>query len=512
MKTNSFKTNRKFWLSAAIGLALLVMASAAQSTRAQTNTFPSTGNVGVGKTTPTVPLSVNGANVGWGGQIRISDSTWGQLTFSNSASTPSAFNRFGALQMDFASNIFSIQNFGGGSAGLLNLNNAMYAGFAGNVGIGTSASSYKRDLLGGYFPTTYNTQSHPASSIYGGLAIGWNRHAGNAEVNFYTVDDNADISYQFSQKTGASTATDLMTILGNGNVGIGTASPQRTLDAGTSGQITFGDDGYSSSGSPGVYWVSGNAYGLYKTPGGWTAPNYQQLEMTFATGIVIDGGSAYGKSGTVLQPNGGNVGIGTTTPGYKLDVNGAVNATGLNINGSPLTSSQWNTSGSTINYSAGNVGIGTNSPTQAQLVVRNNSSASLGSVDVMNDYGSHLAFYNYGSTFVGNNDFGAPAALTVAVESGNPFYFGTYAAQPLIFETNSAERIRTLSTVNIGIGTTNPSVGKLQVKAGNGHQLFLDNAGEQFTQVTFANNGSQKGEIFWDQTGTQLNVGASAAS
>src|SRR5260370_33827983 len=173
MKTNSFKRNRKFSLSAAIGLALLVMASVAQSTRAQTNTFPSTGNVGVGKTTPTVPLSVNGANVGWGGQIRISDSTWGQLTFSNSASTPSASNRFGALQMDFASNIFSIQNFGGGSGGLLNLNNAMCAGLGGEVGLGTLPPSHKHDVLGGYFPTTYNTQSHQASAIYGGHAHCW---------------------------------------------------------------------------------------------------------------------------------------------------------------------------------------------------------------------------------------------------------------------------------------------------------------------------------------------------
>src|SRR5260370_38141773 len=123
--------------------------------------------------------------------------------------------------------------------------------------------------------------------------------------------------------------------------------------------------------------------------------------MTFATGIAIDGGSAYGKSGTVLQPNGGNVGIGTTTPGYKLDVNGAVNATGLNINGSPLTSRQWNTSGSTINYSAGNVGIGTNSPTQAQLEGRNNSSASLGIEDGMMDYSRPLGFDNYGRTVGG---------------------------------------------------------------------------------------------------------------
>src|SRR5581483_250084 len=52
---------------------------------------------------------------------------------------------------------------------------------------------------------------------------------------------------------------------------------------------------------------------------------------------------------------------------------------------------------------------------------------------------------------------------------------------------------------NVGVGTPSPTY-RLQVLSGNGDQFMLDNTGQQFTQVTFANNNTQKALIAWDQT------------
>ena len=91
------------------------------------------------------------------------------------------------------------------------------------------------------------------------------------------------------------------------------------------------------------------------------------------TTVSGGGSSVWTLNGTNAYYNSGNVGIGTTSPGYKLDVNGDINmSTGssFRINGVAQTfgggggSSPWTTSGSDIYYSSGNVGINVTSPTE----------------------------------------------------------------------------------------------------------------------------------------------------
>jgi len=142
----------------------------------------------------------------------------------------------------------------------------------------------------------------------------------------------------------------------------------------------------------GLTWLSTNPlqYGIYKTPGTWTSPNFQQLKLSWTTGIIIDGGysSIYTYTGTQIQPNGGpvfigaksnsitptllsiygNTTIGTTTAKNTLTVNGAVKIGTQTQNGTSLLS---------INGDAFATSLSTTGTVKSQSII-NSGDATIG--------------------------------------------------------------------------------------------------------------------------------------
>ena len=93
------------------------------------------------------------------------------------------------------------------------------------------------------------------------------------------------------------------------------------------------NDGRNTADGITWYLPSPQAYGIFRTPGAWSSPNYQQLKLAWTTGIILDGGNNtyYTYNGTTLQPNGGNVRIGSTSSTSNLFVYGGITSSTLMI-------------------------------------------------------------------------------------------------------------------------------------------------------------------------------------
>ncbi len=153
---------------------------------------------------------------------------------------------------------------------------------------------------------------------------------------------------------GASGLQSAVTILGSGNVGIGTTSPASLLHInGTNPTIDID----ATSGSP--YLVLKESATWKYQVGYDTTNNYFQIYTTDANGAGGDDAIVRIYDGTddLIIPN-GNVGIGTTTPSKQLVVNGTTEGITFEPNvASPVinTTTSATNSNLTITSSAGSV-------------------------------------------------------------------------------------------------------------------------------------------------------------
>ncbi|BFD24885.1 MAG: hypothetical protein JST_000194 [Candidatus Parcubacteria bacterium] len=231
-----------------------------------------------------------------------------------------------------------------------------------SVGIGTAAPAYTLDISG----TSRFTQP---------VLVGTPTAAGHATTKSY-VDSTigggsgSTVGYWTMNGTNISNSN-------TGNVGIGTTAPWGKLS------VVGGD--VSLTGSTNTRILVGDSL---------SNDDYGQLQWN-TTGNFLSLESSGTSRPLALQQDGGNVGIGTTTPGYKLDVSGTGRFTQPVLVGTPTADGHATTksyvdstigggSGSTVGYwtmngtnisnsNTGNVGVGTTNPATTLDIVSANA-------------------------------------------------------------------------------------------------------------------------------------------
>ena len=300
----------------------------------------------------------------------------------------------------------------------------------------------------------------------------------------------------FNGTTTQTSSANLTWDATNNRVGIGLTNPQRSLEI---YNATADSHLRLSGAAPTVSMGEAITGAVYQAKFGLVTSNGQFVTGGLAGDFVIisqTGATIWATSGgeKMRLTSGGNLGIGTTSPSFTLDVTGtgrftgaltattallngsevSILADGIKANRSPATSSSAifnanngsaniiSNSGLTSNYTpitfrvsdgtttnevvritgVGNVGIGTASPTE-KLDLQ-------GTMNINGASGTYLQVQYNGA----NRGYLGTANATIA--SGATTDLGISATSNLVFGTGGSltERMRITSTGNVGIGTS----------------------------------------------------------
>ncbi len=420
--------------------------------------------------------------------------------------------------------------------------NNIYSNNTGNVGIGTTSPGSKLSIVEGagapgksfelYFGSGANRPLTMGVSRSNGDAwMGWNAYQGTGDTQTYAVSNYAAmikssdglIFLVAPSGTAGNTIswTNAMSILSNGNVGIGTSSPGAKLEtvSGTSTQYAVGQQIVQRLGRPnidGLVWpeIVDFTIGRYSA-GVATAP-----KTRFDINLKNADSAAQLADVTVMtMQSDGNVGIGTTTPNEKLVVGSDLGALTANTaivvgdtaadsaiyvgqGGGGVGSIKWVYNGTVVNAamqivtagysnpvkidgssvllqsgSSGNVGIGTATPGTKGEVYRLETGVRTSYSDILTisaaantlPYGGHgggilfratnyLSGAGNATTLVNSARIGSTITDNSVTHTGASLFFDTTPLEDGVL----ARAMTILYNGNVGIGTAVPT-SKLQV-------------------------------------------------
>jgi hypothetical protein len=292
------------------------------------------GNVGIGTTSPSAKLDVVG-NVNTDNSISIQGLDTGNPSASSEELRLSGYGVLGNRSAMYITNghATGTMRFGvGGSVGNHGSNVRMVLNSAGNLGIGTTSPSSKLQV------------SHAGTN--NGLLLENTSQASGFQI-LQNIRQTEGLIWQ--KQTSGSFTSNLMTLGYDGDLGIGTTSPGSLLHV----------------------------------EGSRTTAVFQANQ----TGAGVIANFKQGGSSKVLIDNSGNVGIGTTSPGAKLHVNGDAQATQFSV-GSSGTMQLFDYSGNLHIYSTAGTDIllgGGIGGRQNDVVIGNGDLRVSGSVKMGND-------------------------------------------------------------------------------------------------------------------------------
>ena len=320
--------------------------------------------------------------------------------------------------------------------------NSWFNAVGGNVGIGTTSPDYTLEVEGAS-ATAISINTPWVSGAYGQLRF--QTGTGNSSIRSNVPGNSTNGLDFYTYSAGESVK---MTILGGGNIGIGTTSPQAKLHILNSA-------------------VGGNYYGQLVVEHAGEAAI--QLKGTSFSSIYFSDTAAPYQAGIVYNHSTNN-----------LELRGSGNTDDLTIT------------------SAGNVGIGTDNPGVKLEIASGTGGGSAPDsrtlLHIDKDGEAYISINSPAGSFNGIrlNVAGTPKAFMELYDDatqGKKLNIGTVDARDLVFDTGNQPKMTILSGGNVGIGTTGPTR-KLHIVSGATNALSLDST-EQY-MMEFAKGGVSK--------------------